>query len=290
MALSDRACAEDVTFHESRDEAAAELREAMKNREKTVTVGVIEDVDQDSLKKLIGALIRSAVTHTGVPDEGDYINFQYSNYKGSAKTTRVRGKTGVELRYRLGYYDDAAQEAELDAKVKEIIGSLQLEDKSDYEKLAAIHDYICDNVEYDSDDGSNLTRTAYDALVNGRAVCQGYSNALYRLLLEAGVDNRIVFGNGVEENGVTMPHTWNLVGLYGDYYYVDVTWDDSTNSRDYFVRPKGAFDESHVPGDEYSSSFFTKDYPVADSEFTVDVGEANVRVIRVAKKMAELLS
>ena len=289
-ALPDRACAEDVVFYDSSAEAAAELRKGMKDRESEITVGLIQDVDRESLKKLIGGTLAEAVRHTGVPDEGDYINFQYSSYDGSAKTERVKGKTGVVLRYKLAYYDSAAQEKETDAKVDEVIRSLELDDKSDYEKLVAIHGWLCDNVEYDSDGGSNIRRTAYDALVNGKAVCQGYSNALYRLLLEAGVDNRIIFGDGVEDNGVTMSHTWNIVDLYGKYYYVDATWDDSTGSLDYFLQPAGEFTDSHVPGDEYGDDFFTKQYPVSDREFTVDVGKPNAAVISCAKKMAEALS
>ena len=282
--------AEDVVFHESTDEAAAELREAMKERESEVTVGVIQDVDQESLKKLIGGLLGEAVKHTGVPDEGDYINYQYGRYNGSAKTERVKGKTGVVLNYKLVYYDNAGQEKETAERADEIIESLDLDDKSDYEKLVAIHDWICDNVEYDSDGGNDLRRTAYDALVNGKAVCQGYSNALYRLLLEAGVDNRIIFGNGVESSGVTMPHTWNIIDLYGKYYYVDVTWDDTTGSLDYFVQPAGEFTDSHVAGDEFSGDFFTKTYPVSKEEFTFDIGKPNAAVISCAKKMAEALS
>ena len=289
-ALFDRACAEDVYFCDSSSEAAAEIREAMKDRESEVTVGVIKDVDRESLKKLIGGLLSEAVKHTGVPDEGDYINFQYSRYDGSAKTERVKGKTGVVLRYKLAYYDSAAQEKEVDAKVREVIRSLELDDKSDYEKLVAIHSWICDNVEYDSDDGSDLRRTAYDAIVNGKAVCQGYSNALYRLLLEAGVDNRIIFGEGMESNGVTMAHTWNIVDLYGKYYYVDATWDDSTGSLDYFLQPAGEFTDSHIPGDEYGAGFFTEQYPVSDKEFTFDVGKPNAAVISCARKMAAALS
>ena len=262
----------------------------MKERREDFTIGVIQDVDKKTLKRLIGRLVSKAVRHTGEPDEGDYINYQYGSYKGSARTEIYRGSTGVVIRYRLEYYDSADQEKELDSKVGEIMKSLDLDGKSDYEKLAAIHEYICDNVEYDTDGGSDLKRTAYGALVNGRAVCQGYSNALYRLLLEAGVDNRIIFGKGIESSGITMSHTWNIVGLYGKYYYVDATWDDSTGSLDYFVRPKGEFDESHVPGEEHSSASFADEYPVADSEFTVDIGRASMEVISCAEEMAELLS
>jgi transglutaminase-like putative cysteine protease len=194
------------------------------------------------------------------------------------------------LRYKLAYYDSAAQEKEVDAKVREVIRDLELDDRSDYEKLVAIHDWLCENVEYDSDDGSDIRRTAYDAIVNGKAVCQGYSNALYRLLLEAGVDNRIIFGEGVENNGVTMAHTWNIVDLYGKYYCVDATWDDTTGSLDYFLQPEGEFADSHIPGDEYGTDFFTEQYPVSDQEFTFDVGKPNAAVISCARKMAAALS
>ena len=145
-------------------------------------------------------------------------------------------------------------------------------------------------MEYDSAGGDDLRRTAYDAIVNGHAVCQGYSNALYRMLLEAGVDNRIIFGEGVDNSGARMAHTWNIVDLYGKYYYVDVTWDDSTGSLDYFLRPAGDFTDSHIAGDEYAADFFTKKYPVSGEEFTFDVGKPNAAVISCAAKMAEALS
>ena len=55
-ALSDCVCAEDTVYYDSTSEAAAELREAMKERRDEVTVGVIKDVDQDGLKKLISTM------------------------------------------------------------------------------------------------------------------------------------------------------------------------------------------------------------------------------------------
>ena len=289
-ALFEPVCAEDVVYYDSASEAASELRKAMKDRESEVTVGVIKDVDQEGLKKLIRSLLKKAVRHTGVPDEGDYINFQYSRYDASAKTEKVNGDMGVVVRYKLSYYDSAAQEEALDEKIGEVLESLDLDGKSDYEKVVAIHDWLCDNVEYDSADGIDLRRTAYDAIVNGTAVCQGYSNAFYRMLLEAGVDNRIIFGEGVEDSGARMAHTWNIVDLYGDYYYVDVTWDDSTGSLDYFLKPAGEFTDSHIAGDEYAGDFFTKTYPVSGEEFTFDYGKPNAAVISCAREMTEALS
>lgn len=289
-ALFDPVRAEDTVYYDSASEAASELRKAMRDRESDVTVGVIKDVDQDGLKKLIRHLLKQAVKHTGVPDEGDYINFQYGRYDASARTERVDGRMGVVVNFKLSYYDSAAQEDALDEKIDEVLESLELDEKSDYEKVIAVHDWLCDNVEYDSAEGSDLRRTAYDAIVNGTAVCQGYSNAFYRMLLEAGVDNRIIFGEGVDNSGARMAHTWNIVDLYGKYYYVDVTWDDSTGSLDYFLKPAGEFTDSHIAGDEYAADFFTKKYPVSGEEFTFDVGKPNAAVISCASKMAEALS
>lgn len=264
---------EDITYHDSADEAAAELREAMKQRSAEVTIGLTGRADQDILKQAIGKLLKQAVEHTGEPDEGDYINFQYAVYKGSATTTSGGDYPAVKITYKLSYYDTADQEAEVDNKVEEIIDGLDLEGRSDYEKLVAIYDYICDNTEYETaEEGDNTRRTAYGALIEKKAVCQGYSLALYRLLLEAGIDNRIIFGTGIDPAGEEGAHTWNIVCIYGKYYYVDPTWDDSTGSRDNFMRHAGSgFEDTHIPGDEYPEDFFTVQYEMADSEFPGDL-------------------
>ena len=58
---------------------------------------------------------------------------------------------------------------------------------SDYEKALALHDYICENVVY-----SDTSMTAYEALVNGRANCQGYAEATGLLYTLAGLENHVV--------------------------------------------------------------------------------------------------
>ena len=190
-AMSYYAFAQDVTYYENETEAAEELRESMRERKSSVKIGLKGKTDQEGLQKAIGKLIDKATEHTGKPDEGDYILFQYSSYKGKGSTKKSGVSPVVDIEYDLSYYADAEQEAEVDRKVEEIIKELDLGDKMNYEKVSAIHDYICDNVEYEAAaGGSDIRRTAYGALVEGRAVCQGYSVSLYRLLLEAGIDNR----------------------------------------------------------------------------------------------------
>ena len=272
--------AEDITYHESGDDAAEALREAMKERRTSVTIGILGKTDKEGLKEVIGALLDRAVKYTGEPDEGDYINYQYATYKGAAKTTHSGLSPAIEVKYTLEYYDNAEQEKAVGEKVAEICEKLSLERKTDYEKLVAIYNYICKNTEYEpAEDDSNIRRTAYGALVDGKAVCQGYSLALYRLLLEAGIDNRIIYGKGMQPDGREGSHTWNIVDLYGKYYYVDVTWDDATHGRDYFLRTAGdGFEKEHQADEEYPDNYFTEKYPIATQKFPGD-GEGSVMKI-----------
>ena len=259
----------EVTFHETKEEAAAELREGMKDRKETVTVGLLGSTDKEGLKATIGDLMDIALEHTGDPREGDYLKFQYSSYKGVGRTTYDGFSPAMEIQYTLEYYDNAEQEAEVDKKVEEIIESLDLEGMTDYDKIVAIHDYICINTDYeDAEKDIDIKRTAYGALVKGEAVCQGYSLAFYRLLLEAGIDNRILFGTGIEDDGIEGPHTWNAVELGGEYYYTDVTWDDNTISRDYLMKPAGSgFEKKHILDEEYEEKRFEEQDSMATDEY-----------------------
>ena len=264
----------DINYYESRDEAAAALRKAMKARDNYVTVAIYERVDEESIKTIIGEVFDQALEHTGKPKEGDYLKYQFADYKGKAKTDLHWGRPVVEIRYVINYYTNAEKEKETDKKVKEILKELDLKGKSDYRKIQAIHDYLCDNIEYDTeksgDDKGGTEHTAYGALVEGKSVCQGYAISLYRLLLEAGVDCRVIDGQGLEAGGLSSAHSWNIVSIGGVYFYVDTTWDDSSGSKDYFLRNRDDFETDHVMSEEYDKDFVTEQYPVSQSGYPVD--------------------
>lgn len=88
---------------------------------------------------------------------------------------------------------------------------------SDFEKALTIHDKIICNCKYTS--GEGLVYTAYGALVNGEAVCEGYSRAYSYMLYKAGISNKCL-------DNVKEYHCWNLVQLDKKWYHVDVTDDD----------------------------------------------------------------
>ena len=72
---------------------------------------------------------------------------------------------------------------------------------NDFEKEKAVHDYVISHLAYDQ---SLVEHSAYGGLTKGTTVCQGYALLTYRLLTEAGIENKIVEGHAGGQL-----HTWN---------------------------------------------------------------------------------
>ena len=92
------------------------------------------------------------------------------------------------------------------------------------EKILYLHDYLVTNAEYDT---TYSRYNAYNALVEGSSVCQGYSLAFKCLMNQIGVGCDIVTSQELR-------HAWNLIELGGEYFYVDATWDDPLGCNDLY--------------------------------------------------------
>ncbi|MBR3935623.1 MAG: hypothetical protein IKJ57_03650 [Oscillospiraceae bacterium] len=284
------------------DEAVLKLREAMKARAEsfyiylettdeinyTVKNGALS-IDQNELNDFFKGMLLSAVSHSGVPNEGDYLFFHYSNY--AAGGSPAEGKEmisistmGNKLRWRIPFYmtynSTAEMEEAVDEKVESLVESLGLENKTTYQKIESIYDYLCKNVVYASDaemaDGDSYEHSAYAALIEGEAVCQGYALAFYRLALEAGVDTRCIAGLG---NGG--PHAWNIAKIGKYYYNLDATWDAPRKEIEldylYFLRNMENFEDHQRYGPEgkevghmdYTTAAFNAAYPMSASDYSL---------------------
>lgn len=94
-----------------------------------------------------------------------------------------------------------------------------------------IHDRIIEKCEYLDPKEGLIYSSAYGALVDGNAACEGYSKAAKLLLDRAGIENALVSGesdNG-EQSGA---HMWNVVNIGGNFYHLDCTWDDPVSDDD----------------------------------------------------------
>ena len=104
-----------------------------------------------------------------------------------------------------------------------------------FNRELALHDALLASVTYDKEAVGSAEDpepfTAYGALVEGKAVCQGYALAMKLLLCYAGIESTVISG---ASQGVA--HAWNAVLLDGEWYYLDATWNDTEQHirYDYF--------------------------------------------------------
>lgn len=259
------------TYYTTQDEVALDIRAGMENRAESIVVyykAVGEAVSSNFTRQAFAR----AVENTGVPTQGDYLRWVYGGYhcKWSYGYYPAEDAYYTTITYTMKYHSTAAQEAELTAALEPVMTSFGFTAQTpEYTKVKTIYDYICKNITYDytnlNDDTYMLKYTAYAALVNRTAVCQGYAVLLYRMLWEAGIPNRVVTGKG---NGGD--HAWNIVQIGTRYYDVDSTWDAPRAAANYpysyFLRCEANFDD-HVRDDEYNTETFHAAHPMSSVDY-----------------------
>lgn len=142
----------------------------------------------------------------------------YSNRKDEIKKIEFTPEFSV----------DAEEQAKLQAQIDEEAGRLLSDapyDGSDFDKVLYVYETLIDAVDYDksAENNQNLIST----FIGHRTVCQGYAYGAQYLLHQLGIPCTTV--EGVTEDG---NHSWNLVKMDGDYYYVDLTWGNSQYTYD----------------------------------------------------------
>ena len=171
--------------------------------------------------------------------------------------------SGNEDNYFAEGFTSEEQVREAINRVEEIKNNiLSQRNGNNYEDIKMVHDYLVDNIEYDTTISRNNIYDVYGALVNRIAVCEGYARSFKYILDEMGIPCVLVIGTGTNSQGETERHAWNYVELEGNWYAVDCTWDDpiiiggggqTLSSRyKYFLKGANEFNTDHI-----ASGYFT---------------------------------
>jgi hypothetical protein len=228
--------------------------------------GVMEDIGSpESIYDLVIALDRK-----NTAQDADYLSLlmdQFQQIWQVYSTGIYSPDDDAELTINAGYESTIAQERIVNSKVPDIIKNLKLTNASDYQKVKKIHDYIINLASYDT---TLQKSTTYDILVNKTAVCEGYALAAYRLFTDAGLECRIITGKGNGEG-----HAWNIVKVDGEWYNIDLTWDDPiTNTGkqvlryDYFLKNDSDFTD-HIRDLQFQTEEFMDAYPIAEESYPI---------------------
>ena len=190
------------------------------------------------------------ISQRPIPPPGDslwdmasnYVPFQSGTafYDDDAKTLQITAlyHAGVRIlrAWQTDDYEDLNQD-ELQAleKAKELVAQAMEQSQDPLEIELYLYNWLCDNVAYESPDMEVDEETfmklrqlsCVGALLDGKANCQGYTDAFYLLGNMAGFDVCKMSGTGDWE-----PHTWNGIMLDGKLYLVDVTFGDTGETRE----------------------------------------------------------
>ncbi len=147
-----------------------------------------------------------------------------------------------------GYGDRRDRYQKATKKLDEVIKSLNLDGKSDYDKFKAVINWIVSNVRYDEDNETKYQHDLTGVVLDGLAVCDGYAGTFYYMANAVGL-------NALFEDGITnsnrIRHAWNLVQIDGTYYYVD-----PTNA---YFKEDGEPGRELLLGQKYLFSLYTPD-------------------------------
>lgn len=249
-------------------EAGMLLRQAIKNREERLEIHLEADAELP-FEDLVDAIREVAIAHTGQANEGDYLLYQLPTIDCGASVHSKGSINQYDMDFQLAPYTTKEQEQQVDAAVTQLLGSLQLEGKSDYEKISTVYRWVCAMVAYDfehcADWEYTLKDTAYAALIHRTADNRGYAVLMYRMMLELGIDCRIITGDYCYSD-----HAWNIVKLDGKYYTLCASCDAHEQAEDgayqYFLCTQYTLFD-HFRDYDFIKEEFASQYPMAGAEY-----------------------
>jgi hypothetical protein len=162
--------------------------------------------------------------------------FYYAGHSISGGTLHSNGEYLRTLNYNVLCYDSSYYtSSNVQGYYNNLMSALAqvpVDLSNRYNFIKSVHDYLAETIYYpnlDSLDYQMSAHDAYGALVEGRAVCQGYSDAIKLLCDHYNIPCVCIPGTS---NGGG--HMWNAVQMDdGKWYFIDCTWDDQ-ESRTYY--------------------------------------------------------
>lgn len=134
-------------------------------------------------------------------------------------------------------------------------------------KVKVMHDWICDNIAYDTDMyfSGRISKQDYESVLKKKkGVCSGYTSVMNEMCRLAGIESIGIhgFSKGFGYNGKLgkePDHEWNAIKINGKWQLVDVTWDAGHvdwktwikhYSDEWLFLPPEQFIYSHLPEKE----------------------------------------
>ena len=172
------------------------------------------------------------IAFNGVLNDNPEIFWQDNTYE-----IKITNETEYSL--KLGFSMDKDERDQkrqlLKNKLNEILGKTKTFTKP--QKEIFFYELLCRNTEYSQID-QNTEYTAFGALCEGIAMCEGYAKAMQLLCKTSNIECLLV--RGVVDDNL---HMWNLINLSDGWYELDVTLSDRDNCTPNYIYFNATSDE-----------------------------------------------
>ena len=192
--------------------------------------------------------------------------------QGKKVTYNVYINSGSEANYLVDGYNSKQDIDNAMSQIEQVKNEiLSRRTGNTYNDIKLVHDYLVDNVEYDSSISKPNIYDIYGALVRKESVCEGYARSFKYLMDELNIPCTLVIGTATNSQGQTENHAWNYVQINNNWYAVDTTWDDpiiignGTVSESikyrYFLKGSSEINKDHFPSGKFTENGMEFSYP-----------------------------
>ena len=196
--------------------------------------------------------------------------------QGKKVTYNVYINSGSEANYLVDGYNSKQDIDNAISQIEQVKNEiLSRRTGNTYNDIKLVHDYLVDNVEYDSSISKPNIYDIYGALVRKESVCEGYARSFKYLMDELNIPCTLVIGTATNSQGQTENHAWNYVQINNNWYAVDTTWDDpiiivnGTVSESikyrYFLKGSSEINADHFPSGKFTENGMKFSYPNLNS-------------------------
>ncbi len=203
-----------------------------------------------------------------------YLNIETTT-KGKNVTYEVYINSGNEDNYLIDEFSSQEEVENAINKIEQVRNQILQNRSSDtYDNIKMVHDYLVDNIQYDTTISKSNIYNIYGAMVNGEAVCEGYARSFKYLMDSLRIPCTLVIGKGTNSDGETENHAWNYVQIGERWYAVDSTWDDpvsltgwvsQSSKYRYFLKGSNDMIRDHIPSGQFTQGGKMFSYPPLSS-------------------------
>lgn len=207
----------------------------------------LQDIDGETMDDMIECLVECSREET---------------YVDSWELWEDEGEGEIRFDYELPREEIERQRQIVQREVKRMVHRVIHSDMTDTERVKALYDDVVTQVVYDDDlaereagidaYGYHCSNTAYGALTEHIAVCEGFARLFVALLDAVHIENYYVQGLSDGEG-----HAWNLVHIDGRYLYFDATTDARTPHEALAI----TYEDFLVRGKQLDYEWNDRDYP-----------------------------